>query len=50
MAEDKELLSGEKLFNLGHFLLSDGRDGIALFLFDIALEQDAGGGFESRKH
>ncbi len=50
MAEDEELLAREEPLDLRHFLGRDGRDGIALILFWVALEQDAGGGFDARKH
>jgi len=47
MAEDEELLTREELLDLRHFLVRDGRNGIAIFLFGVALDEDAGGGFET---
>ena len=49
MAKDEELLPREELLDLRHLLVRDGGDGIAGLLFGVALEQDAGGGFKSRK-
>lgn len=42
MTEDEELVAREELFDLRHFLGRDGRDGVTVFLFGVALEQDAG--------
>jgi hypothetical protein len=50
MTKNKELLAREELFDLGNFLSRDRRDGIALFPFGIAPEQDAGGSFETGQH
>ncbi len=49
MTEDKELLAREELLDLRHFFRRDGRDGIAFILFRVAFDEDAGGGFKSRK-
>ncbi len=47
MAEDEELFAGKELLDLRHFLGSDSGDGIAIFLFGVAFDEDAGGGFET---
>lgn len=47
MAEDEEFFAREELLDLRCFFVRDGGDGIAGFLFRVALEEDAGGGFEA---
>src|SRR5688572_27403580 len=50
MTEDEELLAREELFDLRHLFGSYHRDLVALILFWIAFEQDAGSAFNSREH
>lgn len=50
MTEDEELLARKELLDLRYLLGRDGRDGIALILFGIALDEDTGGRFEAREH
>ena len=50
MTEDKEFLARKELSDLGHILVCEGRNGVALFSFGFALEQDAGSGFKAGKH
>ena len=50
MTENKEFFAREELLDLRQFFGSDGRDGIASFLFGLALEQDACSRFEAGKH
>lgn len=47
MAEDEVFLAREELLDLRHFFGRDGRGGIALILFEVALEEDAGGGADT---
>lgn len=50
VTEDKEFLARKELLDLGDFFRRDRRDGITVFLCGIALDENAGGGFEARKH
>jgi len=47
MAEDEVFLAREELLDLRHFFGRDGRDGVAVILFGVALEEDAGGGADT---
>lgn len=45
MAEDEEFVAREELLDLGNFVRRDCGNGVALILFGVASEEDAGGFF-----